>query len=148
MKIAIATDDRENVAKRTGRAAYICVTEIKTDGSREQSFRVHEHGHGHGEHGHGDHGHGEHGHGEHGHAEHEHREQGHGIHRIDAAHDHHDHKNTADILRDCDVFLVHHVGPHLKEALSGLSLQIVNTRETELEAAIDHFLKQSEEAQA
>ena len=87
MKIAIATDDRIHIAKRTGRAAEFALYEIENGEIIRTDYLKNDHSH--------------HEHHHH-HDEHESHEHG------------HSHTEIVSQMKGVDVFLVNHLGPHFK----------------------------------
>jgi predicted Fe-Mo cluster-binding NifX family protein len=107
MKIAIATEDREHIARRTGRAAEFALFQIE-DGKLIDIDYV-KNTHSHLDHHNDDH------------HEHDHHGQGH-------HHEHnHSHKEIIDSLKGVDLFLATHLGPHFKVEIeeAGIPYEIV-----------------------
>ncbi len=114
MKIAIATDDRKTIARRTGRAAEFALITIENGKLISMDFVKNTHTH---------HDHDEHqgqGHGHH----HEHV-NGQGQHHGEG----HSHKEIVDALKGVDLFLATHLGPHFKVEIeeAGIPYEMVKT---------------------
>lgn len=88
MKIAIATDDRLHITKRTGRAAEFAIYEIENGKIIQAEYLENNHTH------------------------HDHHEEEHHTH---GSHEHgHSHTEIVDQMKGVDMFLVNHLGPHFK----------------------------------
>jgi predicted Fe-Mo cluster-binding NifX family protein len=128
MKIAIATNDRKTIAKRTGRAAEFAFYQIENGKISTVTYQKNTHEHhdhdrrdGHHRQGHGE-GHG-HGHG-HGHGE--------GA---------HSHDEIVPQLKDVDIFLVRAVGQFMKKDLENGKIPYQLVKGENLEEIISNYLK-------
>ncbi len=116
MIIAIATNDRKTIAKRTGRAAEFAFFEIKDNEIVNVSFEKNQHEHHDHDRSEGNHRQGRRGHGlghglGHGH--------GHGFHHHhhDEEEEEHSHDEVVEQLKNVDIFLVRAVGKHMRSDL-------------------------------
>jgi predicted Fe-Mo cluster-binding NifX family protein len=147
MLIAIATNDRINIAKRTGRAkefAFFTIKDSKIIDVRYEKNN-HEH-HDHDEDHEPNHrqvqgrgrgqgrglGHGR-GHGHHHHEEHHH----------DHEHGEHSHDEVIEQLKDVDIFLVRAVGKHMRSDLEKGKIPFkVVTKEDNIVKLVENYLKE------
>ncbi len=112
MKIAIATNDRQTIAKRTGRAKEFAVFTLKPEGEIiDVEYRENEHAKHH------------HDESEH-HAGQGHQGHGHGRHRHHELHGAHRHDEVIDILKDVDVLLYKAVGKYMRKDLEEGKIKI------------------------
>jgi len=95
MKIAIPTDDRINIANRTGRAIEFAIYTLENGIVQNVEYKKNTHHHEEGEHHH----HGE-GQGHHGHS----------------------HADMVEQLKGIDVFLVSHLGSHFKDEVESANI--------------------------
>jgi predicted Fe-Mo cluster-binding NifX family protein len=140
MLIAIATNDRINIAKRTGRAREFAFFTIKDSEIIDVRYEKNNHEH----HDHDDHepnhrqvqgrgrgqgrGQGHHHHEEH-HHEHEHGE--------------HSHDEVIEQLKDVDIFLVRAVGKHMRSDLEKGKIPFkVVTKEDNIVKLVENYLKE------
>ena len=113
MLIAIATNDRKNIAKRTGRASEFAFFEIKDNEIVNVSFEKNQHEHHDHDRSEGNHRQGRRGHGlgrgrGHGHS------QGFHHHHHDEEEEKHSHDEVVKQLKNVDMFLVRAVGKYMR----------------------------------
>jgi predicted Fe-Mo cluster-binding NifX family protein len=127
MIIAIATNDRKTIAKRTGRATefafyHINNGEIQSIDYQKNTHEHHDHDRNEGHHrkGQGSHGH------------------GHGHH-----HDHgnHTHDEVVNQLKEVDIFLVRAVGKHMKRDLENGNIPYQLVKEENITEIISNYLQ-------
>ncbi len=149
MKIAIATNDRKNIAKRTGRAAEYAFYTIENGEITNVQYEENQHhhddehdrsegnhrqvsgfGHGHGRGvGHGN-GHGRHQ--NHMHEHHHHEEEA------------HSHNEVVEQLKNIDMFLVRAVGKYLRQDLINGNIPFQLVRGEKLDDIVQDYLKNLE----
>lgn len=107
MKIALPTNNKENVASRTGRAKWFAVYTIEANKILSAEYRENPHVN---EHGHGEHKHG----------------------NEDGLHEH-SHKSLVNMLTDCDLLLLRHAGKFMKNDLkaAGINYEFIKTDDAE-----------------
>ena len=114
MKIAVPSNDKKTVFLRTGRAEAYMIYETD-DGKIIKSYHrplPEDLVH-------------KHEHGHHGH---------HGGHR-------HSHRGLCSFLKDCDVVLLNHIGPHLKETFDECRIRYKMMRQKIAEEAVKEYLE-------
>lgn len=121
MKIAIPTNDRINIAVRTGRAKEFAIYEVENNEVKEVQYVLNTHKHD-DEH-HHDHGYG-HGHG-HGH------EHNHGS---------HSHREIIDLLKGIDILLICHIGKYFKAEITKADITYKMVKGESLKEIIDTYL--------
>ena len=121
MKIALPTDDRKTLAKRTGRAVEFVIYTLEENSVKSKDYVKNTHSHHDHEHGHG-----------HG--------KGHGHHDHKKGEGHHNHDEIKTILNDVDVLIVGRVGKFMKKALEDFGIDYQLTKQTEIDAALEEFL--------
>ncbi len=143
MKIAIATNDRKNIAKRTGRAAEFAIYTIENgeiqstdyqknththhdDHDRNEGNHRQEHGGGHG-HGHGN-SHGEH---HHHHDNHDHNHE----------HGEHTHDEIITQLKGVDILFVRAIGKYMKKDLQNGNIPYQLVKVDDITEIISNYLK-------
>lgn len=115
MKIALPTNDKMTIAPRTGQSKFFAVYSVNDKHISEPEFRENPHSH---EHGHGTHKHGE------GEGEHE-----------------HSHKEILDLLKDCNLVIVKHIGKYMKNDFDSVGLDFKKTKSDELADIIRVYSK-------
>jgi len=125
MKIAIATNDRKTIAKRTGRAAEFAFFTIEDAKIVRTVYQKNDHEHHDHDRSEGGHGHG-HGLG-HGHRHHH--------------EDNHTHDEIVAQLKDVDVFLVRAVGKNMKRDLEKGNIPYKLIKGEEITKIISNYLK-------
>jgi len=155
MKIAIATNDREHIAKRTGRASEYAIYTIEngkvTDVQYEENQHHHDDDHDRSEgnhrqvegfgHGHGDHnrqgeGHGN-GRGNHQHHTHTH----HHHHEEEKEEEEHSHDEVVEQLKDIDMFLIRAVGKYLRQDLINGNIPFELVKGEKIDDIVQDYLK-------
>ena len=140
MKIAIATNDRKTIAKRTGRAAEFAIYHVENGEILSIDYQKNTHTH-HDDHdrsegnhrqGHGG-GHG-HGHGDgHGH-NHEHH------HDHDHEHGEHTHDEIVSQLKGIDMFLIRAVGKYMRKDLKNGNIPFQMVKTDNIEETLSNYL--------
>lgn len=126
MTIAIPTNDRKTIAKRTGRAAEFAFYTIE-DGAinsvayQKNTHEHHDHNRNEGNHRHGGHGNG---------------------HKHGKEHGNHSHDEIVTQLKDIDLFLVRAVGKHMKRDLEKGNIPYKLVKGEELSEIISNYLKE------
>jgi predicted Fe-Mo cluster-binding NifX family protein len=120
MKITFPTNDRESIAKRTGRCKEFAVYEIEdhTVKNIEYLINTHDHDHDH-NHDHGD------GHGSHDHA------KGEGE---------HSHEDIGEMLKDTDILIIGRVGKFMRKALEEFGINYHVSKKQKIEEALKEYL--------
>jgi len=113
MIIAIPTNDRKNIAVRTGRAKEFAIYKIENKEVKDVKYLTNTHKHDHVHH-HGD------GHG-HNHGKHSHRE-------------------LIELLKGIDIFLVGHIGKYLKNEVIEADIKYKMVKRESLKDIIDTYL--------
>jgi predicted Fe-Mo cluster-binding NifX family protein len=111
MRIAIPTNDKETIFKRSGQAKGFLIADVTDNGFVEVDYRKNSHSHDHGSH----------------HGEHEH----HG----------HSHKEITEALSDCDYMVVNMVGKHFGGDLRDAGIKIFKTDRQLINEAVQEFKK-------
>ncbi len=111
MKIAIPTNDKKHLFKRSGRAEGFLVADVSDTEHAIKDERLNTHSHHH----------------HHGHNE----ESEHG----------HSHKEIVDALSDCSYLVVNVIGKHFLHDLQTAGIEVFQTDETTITGAIDDFRK-------
>jgi predicted Fe-Mo cluster-binding NifX family protein len=139
MLIAIATNDRKTIAKRTGRAKEFAFFTIENNKIIDVRYEQNDHDHHH----HHDRSEGNHrqGHGNgqglgHGRHQHHHDEDDH-----DHEHGEHSHDEVVEQLKDVDMFLVRAVGKHMRGDLEkgNIPFKIV-TKEDDIVKIVENYV--------
>ncbi len=135
MKIAIATDDRINIAKRTGRAKEFVIYSI-TDGKIQNiEFKENLHRHHHDEYEHHQHNPGQG------------KGQGRNKHTERHLHGHHHtpgkhlHDEVVEILRNVDVLLYKALGKYMRQDMLNAKINIKRTSKEKLEEIVRDYLE-------
>jgi len=115
MKIAIPTNDKETIALRTGKSKWFGVYQISDNEVVSVEFRKNTHSH------------------EHGHDEPKHGE-GEGHHA-------HSHKEIIDMLSDCDVVLLKHIGKHMKSDMEAANIRYKKVKAESIDELIRSYIK-------
>jgi len=119
MKLSIPTNDRESIAKRTGRCKEFAIYEIENSKIINIDYLKNTHEH-------HDHNHG----------------QGNGIdHKKGEGEKHHSHSDIMKLLKNVDVLLVGRVGKFMKNDLISSGIKYQMTKKIKIEEAIDEYLK-------
>ncbi len=111
MKIAIPTNDKEHLFKRSGRAKGFLVADVSGSEHVIEDFRLNNHSHHH----------------HHGHDE----ESEHG----------HSHKEIVDALSDCSYLVVNVIGKHFLRDMQDAGINVFKTHETTIAGALEDFKK-------
>ncbi len=137
MKIAVATNNRKTIAKRTGRASEFAIYHIDNNQINRIEYRENKHAHHHhdddehqpheGRHGRGD------GHG-HGRRHHEHHHE----------HGHHSHDEVVETLKDIDMLLVRAVGKYMRQDLIDGKIPFQRVAGENISDVIQNYLKSQE----
>jgi len=109
MKIAIPTNDKENLFKRSGRTKGFLILNVDADSHLLDDYRLNTHSHDH-DHKHGD--------GD---------DQG------------HSHKEIVDTLSDCDYLVVNMIGKHFGRDINEAGIKVYKTNESVIANAVDDF---------
>ncbi len=109
MRIAIPTNDKETLFKRSGQAKGFLIADVTDNGFEVVDYRKNSHTHDHGSH-HDDHGH-------HGHS----------------------HKEITEALSDCDYMVVNMVGKHFGGDLKEAGIKIFKTGRQLINEAVQEF---------
>jgi predicted Fe-Mo cluster-binding NifX family protein len=124
MKIAIATDDRINIAKHTGRAVEFAIFEIENGTVVNTEFLKNDHTHHEHHHEHGDHQHG-----------HEHNCENH-----DHQGSNSPHANIVKQMKGVDLFLVTHLGPHFRVEVERAGIEYKGVRYSTIDELLKDYL--------
>ena len=129
MKIALATDDRQYIAKRTGRAKEFVIYTIENGKIQNIEFKenLHKHYHDHDEEHEHSHRHGR---------KHKHQHTGHHKHEHGAHH----HDEVVEVLKDVDVLLYKALGKYMRQDMLDAKINVKRTSKEMLEEAIREFL--------
>lgn len=130
MILAIPTNDRKTIAKRTGRAAEFAFYTIENEAIKSIAYQKNTHEHHDHDRNEGNHRQGGHGNG-HGHG-HNHRHE----------HTNHTHDEIVTQLKDIDIFLVRAVGKHMKRDLEKGNIPYKLVKGEELSEIISNYLKE------
>jgi predicted Fe-Mo cluster-binding NifX family protein len=109
MRVAIPTNDKEYIFKRSGRTKGFLILDILPEGVKTIDYRINSHSHHH------------HHHGEH---EHEHG---------------HSHKEIVDKLKDCNYLIVNIIGSHFEHDIKDAGIKIFKTDKKLISEAVDEF---------
>lgn len=112
MKIAIPTNDKKQLFKRSGRAEGFLVIDVSGSEYVIKGYRFNTHSHHHHHHGHDE-------------------ESEHG----------HSHKEIVDALSDCSYLVVNVIGKHFLHDLQNAGIKVFQTDETTITGAVDDFRK-------
>ncbi len=132
MKIAIATNDRKTIAKRTGRAAEFAIYTIENGTIKSIDYQKNTHTH----------------HDDHDRSEGNHR-QGHGGgnghgHQYNHNHDHehgeHNHDEIINQLKEIDMFLVRAVGKYMKKDLVRGNIPYQLVKKENIDEILDDYI--------
>ena len=113
MRVAIPTNDKENIFKRTGRANGFLIADVANSDYTVKDYRPNTHSHHH----------------HHGHDEH--HEQG------------HSHKEIVNALSDCNYLNVNMIGKHFGSDLKPAGIKVFKTDKTSVKDAMDDFIKKN-----
>ena len=136
MKIAIPTNDRKTIAKRTGRAAEFAIYHIEDNEIHSIEYQKNIHSH-------DDHGSDEGNHkkrgGEHG------KGQGGGGHKHNHDHNHehgeHNHDELLLVLKDIDILLVRAIGKYMKKTLQKGNVNYQLVKIDDISEILENYLK-------
>ena len=133
MKIAIATNDRKTIAKRTGRAAEFAIYNIENGAIQSIDYQKNTHTH-HDDHdrNEGNHRQGHSGGNGHGH---------HHNHNHDHEHGEHNHDEIINQLKEIDMFLVRAVGKYMKKDLVRGNIPYQLVKKENIEEILDDYIK-------
>lgn len=115
MEIAIATDDRKSIAKRTGRAAEFAIYSIENGEIQSIDYKKNKHTH--------------------------HHESGKGEHNHQHDHGEHKHDEIIDQLQGVDMFLLRAVGKYLKNDLKKGNIPFQLVKVDNIKEIISNYLK-------
>jgi len=138
MLIAIATNDRKTIAKRTGRAKEFAFFTIENDKIIDVRYEQNDHDHHHHDRSEGNHRQGRGGGRGLGHGRHHHHNEEH-------EHGEHSHDEVVQQLKDVDMFLVRAVGKHMRSDLEKgkIPFKIV-TKEDDIVKIVENYIKSNE----
>ena len=127
MKIAIATNDRKNIAQRTGRAKEFAVFHLDSQGNiTKEEYRINEHA--------------KHHHEEESHSRGMRHRQGHG-----KGHGHHHgehrHDEVVELFKDVDVLLYKALGKYMRKDMEEAKIPIARAHGEDLKEIIINYLK-------
>jgi predicted Fe-Mo cluster-binding NifX family protein len=111
MKIAIPTNDKVNIFKRSGRAKGFLIVNISNGNHSIHDYRGNSHSHSH----------------DHHHDENEHHD--------------HSHKELVDSLSDCNYLVVNIIGKHFNHDITAAGIKVFKTDERAISDAIEDFKK-------
>lgn len=124
MKIAIATDDRINIAQHTGRAAEFAIFAIENGTVVNTEYLKNDHTHHDHHHEHGDLKHG-----------HDHNCENHDHHGSNSPH-----ANIVKQMKGVDLFLVTHLGPHFRVEVEAAGIEYKSVRYNSIEELLKEYL--------
>ncbi len=111
MRIAIPTNDKITVFKRSGRAKGFLIMELSDDGVKEIDYVINNHQHGH---------------------HHHHSEGGHNGHG-------HSHEELVEKLNGCDYIIVNMIGSHFGRDVEQAGIKVFITGRENIDGALKEF---------
>lgn len=111
MKIAIPTNDKEHLFKRSGQTKGFLIINISDNYHNIDDYRINTHSH--------------------------HHNHSHSRHHDDG----HSHKEIVDALSDCDYIVVNVIGKHFNNDLQTAGIKVFKTNETTVLSAVKDFME-------